>query len=94
MNEEMKKLVFWVGFTVFLAVLMILNYLLYTLIGIWPFIALQIISTLMWVFIEWRGAKKHEEYMTHWAEQFVKNNSKLIKRLRKNNIKHIKRLQN
>ena len=81
MNHSTKSVIGWIAVLIVFAIIVLGgNYLIFTYVGIWNYIALSILSGLIGGYLSYRNFKTHAaSYITdvRWA-----NNDSLIKHLK------------
>ena len=84
MNRTTKNAIGWVAvFVIIATIVMGGNYLIYTYIGIYYYIAFSIASGLVWAWITHRTLKSHDADMLIMAKVFHDpKNKELVKHLR------------
>ena len=84
MNRTTKTAIGWVAVFVVIAVIVLGgNYLIYTYIGMWNYIAVSILSGIVWGWITHRSLKSHDTDMRIMAEVFNDpKNKELVKHLK------------
>ena len=77
MNRTTKTVVGWVAVCVVIAVIVLGgNYLIYTYIGIWNYIGLSIVGSLVWILFQIRIARNNTIDMEQMAKAFIHINKK------------------